>query len=233
MSTLSLLKLSSICMETLTRDGFEILEETPRVDLEHEASGIGKDYVTPTLSSAASDFTHTSAVWLTLRQAGELRAIMGMRYDELGEEAVSDYWKRTYRRQYGAEVSNHPANLSSILGGNLVYMGDLFFHPDIRRSLSRLMSFVNLAHCLSFTKWKSAEYIYAFHHRRDVLRGKTDQYGFGNRLPGPQVWNDGPDYRSAHEYLAVLSRPDFLHRAQYYVLNPELIQHADQFSARP
>ena len=85
------------------------------------------------------------------------------------------------------------------------------------------MAFVHLAHCLCFIKWRDADNIYAFHRREDVLRGKTDQYGFGQRIPGPQVWKDGPDYRSSTEYLAILSKADFSQRVDFYLKFPELI----------
>ncbi len=222
MNPMSLLKFGAMCLETLEIDGLTPESTDPSPELEDEARRIGKAYVTPTLSALVNDFTNTSSFWITLRESGELRAVMGMRYDQLGSEPVSSYWKRAYKRQYGAELEGHPQILPDLLSGNMVYMGDLFFHPDIRGSQARLMSFVHLAHIQCFQKWPDANYIYAFHHRRDVLRGKTDQYGFNNRIPNPQIWKGGPNYRSAHEYLAILSREEFNQKVEYYVKYPDV-----------
>lgn len=222
MNPLSLTKFGSLCLDTLEIDGLKTELVRPNVEIENEAKRIGKEFVTPTLSSTKNDFTYESSFWITLRKHGELRAVMGMRYDQLGTEPISQYWTRAYKRQYGAQVSDHPKFLSELLRGNLVYMGDLFFHPEIRGSQPRLMSFVHLAHCLCFIQWKEAQYIYAFHRRADVLRGKTDQYGFGNRVLNPQAWTGGPDYRSSHEYLAILTRSEFFQKVEYYVQFPDV-----------
>jgi hypothetical protein len=222
MNPLSITKFSATCLSYLEKDGMAVEFVRPSKDIEDEAKSIGKEFVTPTLSSAMNTFTYESSFWITLREAGQLRAVMGMRYDELGSEPIGRYWQRAYKRQYKADVFGHLDILTEMVGGNLVYMGDLFFHPDIRGSSARLMSFVHLAHCLCFIQWKQADYIYAFHRRADVLRGKTDQYGFGNRIPNPLIWKGGPAYRSSHEYLAILSRSEFDQKAEYYSRFPSV-----------
>ena len=85
------------------------------------------------------------------------------------------------------------------------------------------MCFVQLMIALSFQKWATANWLYAFHRAADVLSGRADQYGFGNRWPRAQVWNDPPKYRSDSEFLSTLTGADLDVRAATFADAPEVL----------
>jgi len=230
MPELDICKLARNCLDYLEDAGFVVAETTDYSTLEQALPDIGKHLVSPTLRADLNDFSEARAFWLTLSIDTELVAVMGMRLDDLGRDAVDSFWQRAFARHYKSEVGTNVTlelpQVVRMIKGRIVYMGDLYFAKKVRGSRPNLMCYLHLAHALCFLKWQH-DWTYAFHRREDVLSGYSDRYGFNNRWPGAQLWTNPPDYRSGEEYLSVLSREEFEQKASYYARYPELLTRAD------
>jgi len=230
MTELEIVKLAQICLVHLERRGFSVGASSKFEALEAQMPELGKSLISPTMRLSENDFTSANAFWISLTIKDELVGVMGMRLDDLGSDDVDTFWERAFERHYrnspAVKIRLELPQVVRLVRGRIVYMGDLFFAPKIRGDRPNLMSFVHLAHCLCFLKWRH-DWTYAFHRREDVLSGYSDRYGFNNRWPGAQMWVNPPDYRSAQEYLSVLSREEFEQKAAYYARNPDLLTQAD------
>jgi len=230
MAELDICKLSAACLSYLEDREFTVEETADYVQLERQLPRIGKKLVSPTMKASKNDFTEAQAYWLTMHDQSGLVAVMGMRLDALGRESVDAFWQRAFSRHYrskeGTKAELNLPQAVRMISGRIVYMGDLYFAPEIRGDRATLMSYLHLAHALCFLKWQH-DWTYAFHRREDVLSGYADRYGFNNRWPGAQLWTNPPDYRSDEEYLSVLSREEFEQKASYYARNPHLLSQAD------
>jgi hypothetical protein len=213
-------------LAVLEKQGYVVSTTSRLEDFGPELEAMGKMSVSQHLSALMHDFTEQSAFCIALRFEGELVAVMGLRYDDLGRGSITDYWQSAYSRLYprksGTAVVAQVGEALHSIHGRVVYMGDLFFKEQFRGHGPSLTGFVHLAHALAWIKWKP-DWTYAFHTRKDVLRGHTDKYGFNNRYPGVLAWLDPDGWRSETEFLATISRAEFEQKADFYARHPDLL----------
>lgn len=233
MFELDLAKVITVCVNTLEDRGYDIAQSADFAGLEAELPEIRKTIISPNFLYRGNDFSDGNAYWLTLRTDGKLAAVIGARIEHLGDQGLGAYLHNSLRRMYAPSAERVVQNQAPIfdqIRGDVVYFGDLFIKEENRGSRSVLMCFVHLHQALSFMKWPSADWIYAFHAAADVLRGKADQYGFGNRWPIAQAWVDPPSFRSSSEYLSTIARGDFQKRMHQLAEEPEAFFDWPEFS---
>lgn len=227
MPTTTLFAMTALCGEYLSAQGFEVRDAVISHSLAAEIEQLpGRAAITPMLSPVRNYFNDSNSFWLTLRFQGALVGTLGARFDDIGDSSLRDYLTRLHNTSFagadgGSVVSALPASVDAINGG-IVYMGDVYFHPDHRGDIGKTQCFCQYAFCLAFARWWGrAHWAIAMHRHQDVLRGKADQYGFtSGRYPAAQRWLKAPGGRASTEYLSLLSRADFLRNARLFVEDP-------------
>ncbi|WP_152612540.1 hypothetical protein [Leisingera sp. ANG-M7] len=179
---------------------------------------IGKPYLTPTLSPEKNDFTFEGCFWVTISGSGKMLGAAGVKLERLGRERVSDYWKRIHQRQYpGANDVATIKEVSSLvdgrLSGDVVYFGDLFFSPELRK-LNAVEDFGRAALYHAAITWRANQF-YAFLKDRDLRRGFGFQLGLMSCIPRAQVWSAPvPETRGDHEACCYSSMDDVMNLAE-------------------
>ncbi|MCR9124497.1 MAG: hypothetical protein NXH82_00075 [Rhodobacteraceae bacterium] len=217
-------ELIAICREKLLAEGYLLRVEQDFDMVPKIIDAIGKPYLTPKMSPFFNDFTGENCFWLLLERGDQLVAAAGARLDDLGGGSITEYWRRTMRRHYGAgkhEVIGRVAHpCEEDLRGRLAYFGDLYFAAGAGRSLQTVRRFVMIGHMLSALKW-NPDWTYAFLRERDIKRGAGYHYGFNRYIPDAQFWIDPPAPRENTEYCAMVSRRDLAYMAETYIRSPE------------
>ncbi|MEP4195918.1 MAG: hypothetical protein ABJL99_09815 [Aliishimia sp.] len=214
MSKHMLVEAYSICRERLKQKGVQISVVTDFSSINGILEILGKPYLTPSLSPFANDFSQGNCFWLIAMRRGEVIAAGGTHFDDLGDEPVSEFWRRSAARQYGRnhkEVVSVSRTVDQFIGGKLVYFGDLFVAQKGDRR--RLSDFVLAGHMLAGIKW-SPDFTYVWLREEDLRRGAGYIYGFMNTLPIGQVWHDPPSPRSNTEMCVYTERAKLVALAQ-------------------
>ncbi|TNF60066.1 MAG: hypothetical protein EP307_09270 [Rhodobacteraceae bacterium] len=217
-------ELIAICRGKLQEDGFRVVVEQDFDRIPSILDEIGKPYLTPKMSPLYNDFTGHDCFWLLLMRDNRVVAAAGTRLDDIGGGSIAEYWRRTMRRQYGAnerQVIGRVADpVEQDLRGRLAYFGDLYFTTEAGRSITTVRRFVLIGHMITSLKW-NPDWTYAFLRERDVRRGACFHYGFNRFIPDAQFWIDPPAPRENTEYCAMTSRRDLAYMASSYVRSPE------------
>ncbi len=217
-------ELIAICREKLLRDGLAVHVEQDFDRVPKIIEAIGKPYLTPKMSPFFNDFTAENCFWLRLEKDGETVALAGARLDDLGDGSITEYWRRTMRRQYGngevEMVTQVASPLERELKGRLAYFGDLHFSRAAGRSLKTVRRFVLIGHMITALKW-NPDWTYAFLREDDVRRGGGYHYGFNRYIPDAQFWVDPPSPRENTEYCVMTNRRDLAYMAQAFIRSPE------------
>jgi hypothetical protein len=114
----------------------------------------------------------------------------------------------------------HAPAAASDIRGNVVYLGEFYFLPEVRGSRNLYSLFTHLLFCYSHIHWQP-DWQYAFIRKPDVEKGFASLYGFTLQIPGAQTWLKPPGGRTSNEYLVALPRADLFHAAQFYTENPD------------
>lgn len=226
MIELETFQLAKVCINTLEDRGLEVLQTADFAYVEAQLGQLGKSLLSPNFQHALNDFSDANAFWLILRLDADPIAVIGARLDRTGRLGLGPFLRNSLNRLYPLEdevAILQQSEAFSMITGDVIYFGDLFIRPENRGSRPVLMCFVHLLQALAFTKWPTADWIYAFHRASDVLDGRADQYGFGNRWPRAQVWASPPGYRSSSEYLSTIYRKHFEIRAHDLSDDPSIL----------
>lgn len=228
MPSTTVFTMAALCQEYLSAKGYEVADVVGTRTLIDEIERMPQRApVTPMLSPRRNYFSAANSFWLIIRHEGEIVGTLGARYDDTGDTGLSSYLTRLHDIAFGSDgntavVSRLPRHVEDISGG-LIYMGDVFFHPDHRGDIAKTQCFCQLAFCMAFARWwQTAGWIVAMHRQIDILAGKGDQYGFTTgRYPAAQAWLNAPTGRSGTEYLSLLSRDDFERNIRVFIEDPD------------
>ena len=185
---------------------------------------LGKPKFIPRMDPNLNDFTEGNAFWIFLTDNGVPVASTAVRHERVGNESVTSFWKRTFRRHYpnadDQTIISVAQPAAARLRGNLIYVGELFVSENSRGSRDTLRLFMMLAHLSVMVRWP-VDWCYAFMRDRDVKLGFAARYGFTWQLPCAQVWANAPEGRSSSEWLVAVTREDLEHMFQAYAISPD------------
>ncbi len=202
----------------LYEDGYTVEEMNDLPGVNALVTALGKPYLTPFSSPLHNDFTAQSVIWLLGKKHGEPVFLGCARLEDLGTESVASYWPRIMSRHYGPDrdgpvIRDVRPEVSTRVGGKMVYFGDLYVSPKARGSRSTLRSLIQIGHLAVSLKW-NPDWTYCFIREADVLRGAAALYGFPVLMPAPFEWIDPPYPRNSSEWLAALPRSSLLPQAR-------------------
>ena len=186
----------------------EVIQDYSRVCALIEAAG--KEYLTPFSSPDHNDFTERNCIWLCGFDVDGPVMLGAARLEDLGGEKLDSYWPRIFKRAYpdgsSARIGSISPAISQVVGGRMVYFGDLFVAKRLRGMRGNLQAFTAIGHLLCSLKWEP-DWIYCFLRNRDAARGAGLTYGFNWIERRPYRWLDvPPEGRSNNECAAFLSR---------------------------
>ncbi len=140
---------------------------------------------------AANDFMRTKIIWVFfVDQDGRDVGVTCARLEELGDEDVADFWRRSAERLYpGKGYGVRPVGLS----GNVIHAGDVFFEKKWREPDGHIRAVMFLLYSIAFLKWQNANAIYAFISDRNMMSSSDTEYATTRRLLVPNIWEDTID----------------------------------------
>ncbi|NBN78704.1 hypothetical protein GWI72_10540 [Microvirga tunisiensis] len=123
------------------------------------AMEMGRTGLTEHFSPDLNTYTPPGAFWLRAIDAtGATVALAAARLDDLGPMTLADYWRLYWRRCYPGpdgrcELAAAQPAFSAAVSGRVVYMGEMWVHPDWRgRGVAAL--FAPAIQMLSLARWE-------------------------------------------------------------------------------
>ncbi|MEM8812255.1 MAG: hypothetical protein AAGF59_06510 [Pseudomonadota bacterium] len=157
----------------------------------------------------------TEAFWVICRgHNGGLIAAVAAKLEDLGPMNAADYWKmhlpRVYRENARRPIEFEPAQsrAAANLKGRLVYVGDAYASPELRKSgLAPAMG--KLAQLAAFGMW-NFDTCYAFIHNAGMVRGVGTNHGFCHQHEIAIRWKTNPPQFLPDNWLVYNHRNDVL-----------------------
>ena len=220
----SLARLHAAAREHLLSQGFDLEVLSDLGEFQRELGEIGKLENHPMLSPKQHDFA-TSDVFGLLIVDPQRDVIGGMasRRVMLGRDTLASHISSSYRRMYAQgdrDVVSNRIEATTLLTGNLAYMGELFLDKQWRGGRVSTAAVLHYAHCLAAMKWRH-DWAYGFVRARGIHR--LYEYGFHHLQISPQIWLETHDRRSADECLVYVSFQELCERASAFAARPELL----------
>lgn len=185
-----------------------------RLAAELEAGPKGR--LNPEMHPGWSDLTEANAAYLVVRDRGELVGFCALRAVDVGEDGLSGFLARQFRRLYGAgedafEVSGLPP-AARTAKGRAAFIGDMFAVPRARIDITALAV---LAYTVAAQKWRP-DFIYNFTKNKDARRGLAAQYLNLGGYPAAIRWTRRPATRRDDDWLYVMPRETYMWLASVY-----------------
>ena len=194
--------------------------------LRDELAAMGK---TPSRQTFGNDVPDSHRFWLVMRRTTgdeEMVGTVAGRLDNI-ERDPRQFLERQLERYWCNEgnVRLHlPERLEQQLLGPSVYLGDLFFIPEITGDRQKTFAFVHAAYAYAFARWPEARSLYVYVRMADYLE-RNPVYGFTSAVALNAVeWSVPQAYRSPYECLVTLTRSDFLANMEALLRCPELFE---------
>ncbi|MEM7523597.1 MAG: hypothetical protein AAF360_07575 [Pseudomonadota bacterium] len=132
-----------------------------------------------------NNFFRKKAFWVFFSDAkGNDVGVVSARLDELGEEDVMDYWRRTIlNKMPGAGGGAPPVGIS----GTQIHLGALHFLKPWREPRGHVRASIFIAYMLGALNWPDAEGIYGFVSEKYMMSGSTHEYVFSKHLYVPDA----------------------------------------------
>lgn len=227
---LDMMKFFSSCLIHLEDKGITVEESSNFRECEDRMRAIGKNSITPMISSEHNDLSKDNAIWLILRKNGEDIGGVAARHDILVSETLSSFWTRSYARLYKGQghlhvVSDTPRPCDEI-SGRVIYMGEFFIAEHVRGSRHLLSLYTHLLFSYSQLRWQP-DWLYAFVRADDARLGYATEYGFTRQYPGAHVWGVLPKGRATGEYLVAIRSDELSDMAHYFNLHPSCLLGVD------
>lgn len=167
----------------------------------------------PKISLERNDFTKGEAFWVFLEIEGERRGTLAARHFDLGGERLGDYLRRTSNAQFGGGrdvVAKVAPSASEMIGGKMIFFGDLLIDVDARGSRQILAAYCRITMILAAMTWSDFDWMYAFITKKHVRL--ADLYGFTYRVPRIITWRKPiPEGRDDTHVLIAIPAADFWH----------------------
>ncbi|WP_378212974.1 hypothetical protein U5922_016655 [Aquicoccus sp. G2-2] len=208
-----LLAQSAKILRRLNEAGFDCVAEDDFDTIPDKVQAFGKPFQSPPFANLRNDFTRGAAFWSFLTRDGERVGGLAAQYRDLRDEKLDAYLTRTARGQYGGgqrAVDWVAEPVGEMIGGRVVYFGELYFSDKARGSRVVLSAFARLSMILAAMSWPDYDWMYAFVPREQARF--ADYYGFTYRLPAAMKWTQpAPRGRGDSHMLLAIAAADFKH----------------------
>lgn len=208
-----LLVQSGHILRRLQDAGFDCRAEDEFDDILDHVASTGKPFQSPMFSILRNDFTKGSAFWVFLMQGNERVGGLAAQYYDLRHEKLDAYLMRTAKAQYGGgqrAVESVAPPIGDLIGGRLVYFGELYFGDAVRGKRRVLTAFSRLSMILAAMTWPDFDWMYAFIPKAQARF--ADYYGFTYRLPHSIRWTpEEPMGRGNDHMIVAISARDLAH----------------------
>jgi hypothetical protein len=227
---LDLMKFFSTCLYMLEERGITVEDSSDFEGCENRMRAIGKNSITPMISSEHNDLSKDNAGWLILRKDGQDIGGVAARHDRFVTETLSSFWSRSYGRLYKGQghlrvVSDERRPCDEITG-SVIYMGEFFIAEKMRGSRHMLSLYTHLLFAYCHLRWHP-DWLYAFVRADDARLGYATEYGFTRQYPGAHVWGTLPKGRATGEYLVAIQSSELCDMARYFNLHPSVLLGVD------
>jgi len=195
----------AVCLEHLRARGVELDLINEGEAIQDVLLAVGKPYLTPHLAPLENSFTQTNSFWLVASKGDQVVCAAGVRFDDLGDEAISSFWTREVARYYRdadgpPQLVVDPIVDNLVPGGRVVYLGDLIASPGAL-AMAELQSFARAAQMLACMQWQP-DMTCAFLSERHARQNAGMHYGFLSSALIIHQWIHPPYPRSNAEYFA-------------------------------
>jgi hypothetical protein len=220
MSEHALIGLASLCLNKLKAQGIDLEVASDMEAFEKVANSFGKPAAHPMLATRHYDLLEQDSFGLICSKEGRPFACTAGKYIDLGSTPLSEHWKSSYKRLYGANrispVDQFTYAAAKDISGSVVYAGELYIDKSDRGNHPAVSYILQYFLVLSALKWKP-RWIYAFMSAKNAREGKATQYGFTRQYPGAQIWHVENNRRSTGEYLIAVTMDELVSSAQFYL----------------
>lgn len=204
---------SAALLQTLNEAGFDCDAEDDFANITRQLARENKLAQNPKISLLRNDYVKGSAFWSFLLHEGERVGRLAARYYDLKGEPLGDYLVRTNNAQFGGgrEVVDFVApSVSQMIGGRLIFFGDLDISLRERTSRKTLSAFARLTMVLSGMTWPDFDWMYGFVTKQHARQAEL--YGFTYRVPRVLTWKEPvPKGRDNTHVLVAIPAADFWH----------------------
>lgn len=195
-------KLRDLGIEFETSNDFEAYEAAC-------AALSGKAVASEPFNSKFYDVLPDDGMWFCGRRGGDIVKVHAMRRESLTGVCLADYWNLQLPRIHGGKVGERHCPGARQIGGLVVYHGDLYVKPELRRNnIASLSSQLSLA--LALIKW-APDYFYCFVSPRACRRGFHINYGYSHAQPRAVDWIECPEGIRPDDWLCWTSFEDLVH----------------------
>lgn len=228
-------KMLSFAAGRLSQLGLQYEIVTRSEDAEWRLAKFEKQKPLHPMDISANDFMRTKIFWIFfIDQDGRDVGVTCARLEELDDEDIADFWRRSAERLHpGKGYGVPPVGLS----GNVVHAGDVFFEKKWREPDGHIRAVMFLLYSIAFLKWPQAGAIYAFINDRFMMSSSDTEYATTRRLLVPNIWEDSVDVPLWMVWMPVV---EFDRQAQTLLQYPtafdgykRFIRHSSQSAKRP
>ncbi|UYV37562.1 hypothetical protein N4R57_00055 [Rhodobacteraceae bacterium D3-12] len=204
---------SAALLRTLNEAGFDCEAEDDFARITRWLAQEEKLSQNPKISLVRNDFVAGSAFWTFLLQGEDRVGRLAARYYDLNGETLGSYLERTSNAQFGGgrEVVDYIApSVSQLIGGRLIFFGDLEVSLRTRTSRKTLSAYARLTMVLSGMTWPDFDWMYGFVTKQHARQAEL--YGFTYRVPRVVTWKKPiPEGREDTHVLVAIPAADFWH----------------------
>lgn len=198
-----MIKFGAPMVEALEKMGVTPIVTQNFDDISAREMEIGKKSSHPMLLPERNDFVRGSAFWLFLEKEGETIAGLASKFDDLSNESLESYLRRTSRGQYG-RVKDPIGDVDPMIGfisGKIVYTGELCVKESERGNTKVLTRLARLMQLLAYAQW-DLDWMYGFVSEEHTKLNKL--YGFSMVIHEAMTWQS-PEPKGRMSEHAILA----------------------------
>jgi hypothetical protein len=200
-------------LRRLHEAGFDCRAEDDFAEIPDHVAATGKPFQSPMFSILRNDFTKGTAFWAFLMQDSARVGGLAAQFYDLREERLDQYLIRTAASQYGGgqrAIEWVAPPVGEVIGGKLIYFGELYFGEEVRGKRRVLTAFARLSMILAAMTWPQFDWMYAFIPKSQARF--ADYYGFTYRLPYSIRWTPNEPFGRGNDHMIVaISSRDLAH----------------------
>lgn len=199
---------ASVCEEEFKKRGIAIRTGNSARELANISQASGRGFISKMFDPSHVDILSRNLFWCIGRISDEVVFTIAMRFDDLGETTLAEYWSDQFARLYpGADrAATDTQSILHRISGSVAYAGELWVSPKFQDDgLDTLAAqYVTI---MSYLAWYP-DWVVALAPDCSLRNGSTFREGFthAEALLRGHKW--APDYIAPKEYLAWMTQHD-------------------------